>query len=39
MGQRQPLQQMVLGKLDSYMYKNEIRMLPNTIPKDRLKMD
>ena len=39
MGQRQPLQQMVLGKLDSYMYKNEIRMLPNTIHKDRLKMD
>ena len=24
---------MVLGKLDSYMYKNEIRTLPNTIHK------
>ena len=30
---------MVLGKLDSYMQKNEIRMLPNTIHKDKLKMD
>ena len=28
---------MVLGKLDSYMQKNEIRMLPNTIHKDKLK--
>ena len=30
---------MVLGKLDSYMWKNEIRTLPNTIHKDKLKMD
>ena len=28
---------MVLGKLDSYMQKNEIRTLPNTIHKDKLK--
>ena len=33
MGQRQPLQEMVLGKLDSYMWKNEIGTLPNTIQK------
>ena len=39
MEQRQPLQYMVLGKLDSYMQKNEIRTLPNTIHKDKLKMD
>ena len=26
---------MVLGKLDSYMQKNEIRILPNTIHKDK----
>ena len=37
MGQRQPLQYMVLGKLDSYMQKNEIRTLPNTIHKDKIK--
>ena len=30
---------MVLGKLDSYMVKNDIRTLPNTIHKDKLKMD
>ena len=29
---------MVLGKLDSYMEKNEIRTLPNTIHKNKLKM-
>ena len=28
-----------LGKLDSYVQKNEIRTLPNTIHKDKLKMD
>ena len=39
MGQRQPLQQMVLGKLNSYILKNKIRTLPNTIHKDKLKMD
>ena len=27
----------MLGKLDSYMWKNEIRTLPNTIHKDKLK--
>jgi len=30
---------MVLGKLDSHMEKNEIRTLPNTIHKNKLKMD
>ena len=39
MVQRQPLQQMVLGKLDSYMKKNEIRPLPNAIHKDKLETD
>ena len=34
MGQRWPLQEVVLGKLDSYMQKNEIRTLPNVIHKD-----
>ena len=29
---------MVLGKLDSYMSKNEIRTLPNTRRKNKLKM-
>ena len=29
---------MVLGKLDSYMQKNEIRILPNAIHKDKLIM-
>ena len=28
-----------IGKLDSYMQKNEIRILPNTIHKNKLKMD
>ena len=28
-----------LGKLDSYMEKSEIRTLPNTIHKNKLKMD
>ena len=39
MGQRQPLQYVVLGNLDSYIQKNEIRTLPNTIHKYKLKMD
>ena len=39
MEKRQPLQQVELGKLDSYMLKNEIRTLPNTIHKNKLKMD
>ena len=30
---------MLLGKLDSYVQKNEIRTLPNAIHKDKLKMD
>ena len=30
---------MVLGKLDSYMKKNEIRTFSNTINKNNLKMD
>ena len=38
-GERQPLQQMMLGKRDSYMEKNEMRIFPNTIHKDKLKMD
>ena len=29
----------VLGKLDSHMEKNEIRTLPNTIHKNKLKID
>ena len=36
---RQSLQLLVLGKLDSYMLKNEIRTLPNTIQKCKLKID
>jgi len=27
------------GKMDSYMQKNEIRTLPQTIHKDKLKVD
>ena len=38
-GQKQPLQKVVLGKLDSYVQKNEIRTLPNAIYKNKLKMD
>ena len=30
---------MVSGKVDSYMLKNEVRTLPNTIHKDKLNMD
>ena len=30
---------MEMGKLDSYMEKDEIRILPNTVHKDKLKMD
>ena len=29
MGQKQPLQEVMLGKLDIYMQKSEIRTLPN----------
>ena len=35
---RQPLQLVVLGKLYSRMYKNEIRTFSNTIHKSKLKM-
>ena len=27
------------GKMESYLYKNEMRTLPNTIHKNKLKMD
>ena len=30
---------MVLGKVDSYMYKNEIRIFPYTIYKNKINMD
>ena len=33
------LQQMVLGKLEGYLWKNEIRSFLNTIHKNKLKMD
>ena len=36
---RQPLQQMMLGKLDSHMQKNEIGLFPYTTHENRLKMD
>jgi len=39
MEKRQLLHYVVLGKLDSHMEKNEIRTLPNTIHKNKLKMD
>ena len=39
MGQREPLQSVVLRKLDSYMQKKEIRTVTNIIHKDKLKMD
>ena len=35
---RQPLQQVVLGKLDSRMQINEVRTHPHTIHKNKLKM-
>ena len=38
-GAKIPSSIMVLGKLDSYMQKNEIRTLPNAIHKEKLKMD
>ena len=38
-GVRAVLSISVLGKLDSYMLKNEVRTLPNTIHKNKLKMD
>ena len=39
MEQKQPLQQMVLGDLDSYKQKNEIQSPTYTIHKNKLKMD
>ena len=39
MEQKQPLQKMVLGDLDSYVQKNEIRSPTYAIYKDILKMD
>ena len=36
--EKQSLQQVVLGKLDSYVQKNEMRTLYNTIQKNKLKM-
>jgi len=39
MEKRQLLQQMVLGKLDSHMQKNETGPCPYTTHKNRLKMD
>ena len=39
MEKRQPLQQMVLGKLNSHMQKNEVGPFPYTIHENRLEMD
>ena len=39
MEKRQSLQQMVPGKLDSHMEKNETGSFSYTIHKDKLKMD
>ena len=38
-GEKTAIQSVVLGKLDSHMEKNEIRTLPTTIHKHKLKMD
>ena len=39
MEQKQPLQQMVLGDLDSYVQKNETRSPTYTIHKNKFNMD
>ena len=39
MEQKQPLQQIVLGHLDSYMQKSETQPPTYTIHKNKLKMD
>ena len=39
MDQKQPLQQMVLGDLDSYMQKNETQPSSYTTQQNKLKMD
>jgi len=36
MEKRQSLQEVVVGKLDSYMKKNEIRTFSNTIHKNKI---
>ena len=38
-GKGQSFQQMVLGKLDTHMEKNEVGHIPYTIYKNKLKMD
>ena len=38
MEKRQSLQHMALGKLDSYVQINEIRTVPHTVYKNKLKM-
>ena len=37
--ERQSLQQTVLSKLDSHMWKNEVRLVFNSIHSNKLKMD
>ena len=39
MEQKQPLQQMVLGDLDSYMQKNETQSPTHAIENNKLNMD
>ena len=39
MEQKQPLEQMVLGDLDSYMQKKETQSPPYTINKNKFKVD
>ena len=39
MEKRQHFHYVVLGKQNSYLYRNEIRILPNTIHKNKFKMD
>ena len=39
MEKRQSLQQVVLGKLDSYMQKNHTGLFSHTLDKNKLKMD
>jgi hypothetical protein len=39
MEKRQPLQQMLLGKLDICMSKTENRFMPATLHKNQLKLD
>ena len=39
MEKRQLLEQVVLGKLDSYMQKNQARLLSHTHAQNKFKMD